>query len=247
MRSMNKKSGGSRKFPGHEAGVAAVEFALIVPMLLIAYLGATDLTQALAIDRKLGTLASTVSDIVAQTDAIEGPQVDAYFNAATAIMRPFDLDKTGLQMAVIKVEGNTTRVTASRSRNAIPTDTLNIGDPFDLPDDMRDLADGKFIVVTNAYYTYQPMFGTVFNAEMNLAQRSFHLVRGEVGENFGFTPPPVAPPPAPEPTPTPPPVPEPTPTPPPVAEPTPPTPTPTPPSRPAVCNTFWWWLYPACR
>lgn len=194
----------SRSFTANQAGVAAVEFALIVPLMLIAYLGATDLTQALAIDRKLGTLAATMSDLTSQDASVDASTVDGYFQAAAAIMRPFPVERTGMQLTVVKIEGSTTTVTGAASRNW--ENSGPVGSSFSLPEDMRDLAQGKYVVVAKARYLYEPLFGNVFNAAMPLEQSSIHIVRQDV-DDFGFgtppapPPPPVAPPETPDPTP----------------------------------------------
>lgn len=173
------------QFLSNQAGIAAVEFALIVPIMLLTYLGATDLTQALAIDRKLGQVASTVSDLVAQEETITEAQVQAFFDAGIAIMRPFDFDKTKLRLTIVKVEDSSATVTGATGHNW--TIELTNGDDFTLADDMLALSDGRYVVVANAAYDYKPTFSTIFDATMGLEQRSMHLVRHEVGDDFGFT------------------------------------------------------------
>jgi Flp pilus assembly protein TadG len=83
-----------KRFWRSRRGVAAVEFALLVPVLLVTYLGATDLTQGLAIDRKLGQLSATVGDLVARESDIDENKVLAFFDTGSAIMRPFDFEST---------------------------------------------------------------------------------------------------------------------------------------------------------
>ncbi|WP_417583971.1 TadE/TadG family type IV pilus assembly protein [Pelagibacterium sp.] len=166
-------------------GMAAVEFALIVPVLLVSYLGATDVTQGLAIDRKLGQVASTVSDLVAQEDTITRDQVHGFFESGLAIMRPFDFESTKLRLTIIEVDGGSTEVTGATARN------WNIearnGQSYDLPNDMIALSEGRYVVVADVSYDFVPMFGTVFNGTVSLEQRSLHVTRKDV-EDFGFPP-----------------------------------------------------------
>lgn len=173
-----------KRFWRSRRGVAAVEFALLVPMLLVAYLGATDLTQGLAIDRKLGQLSATVGDLVARETAITEPTVLAFFDTGSAIMRPFDFNNTRLLLTVVKVEGGSAEITAVAEHNW-PT-TLKKGDSYPLPAETMAVANGRHVVITNAGYTFTPLFSTVFDGSMQLAQSSTNVLRNDVDGNFGF-------------------------------------------------------------
>ena len=177
IRAPSNKPNRTRRFLGNQTGIAAVEFALIAPILLLLYLGATDITQALAIDRKLGTFASTVSDLVAQESEISAAKVAGLSDAGIAIMRPFETANTDLRLTVFDLTGGTPNVTCDWATAAAPA-------AGGLPDEMLTLAAGQYVVLATARYEYQPMFATIFNASMPLEQRSFHIVRQDVS-NFG--------------------------------------------------------------
>jgi Flp pilus assembly protein TadG len=174
-----------RQFFRNRRGIAAVEFALIVPVLMLSYLGATDVTQGLAVDRKLGQVASTVSDLVAQEDSITRDQVHAFFQSGIAIMRPFDFERTKLRLTIVEVDDGSTEVTGATARNW-EIEASN-GQSYDLPNDLLALSDDRYVVVADVSYDYAPMFGTVFNNTVSLEQRSTHVTRKDV-DDFGFPP-----------------------------------------------------------
>lgn len=81
--------GKSKSFYRSGDGVAGLEFALILPFMLLFYVGLIDLTGALAVSRKVDYAASVVADLVAQHNAtIATADVAAYRNAAILAMRP---------------------------------------------------------------------------------------------------------------------------------------------------------------
>lgn len=76
-----------------KSGVAAVEFALILPFMLLLYLGTAELTYGLMANRKMTLVARTLSDLTAQTSATSGitdAEITSIFTAASAIMSPYD-------------------------------------------------------------------------------------------------------------------------------------------------------------
>lgn len=154
-------------------GVAAVEFALLVPFLLIAYLGAVDISQGLAADRKLSNAVAAVSDLVSRhKDSVSIDDVNAYFAAAEAIMRPFEADKTQLQLTIVHV-GNSGSTEIIDSWPGAPAPDGS----FELPDKMADLARGRFVVVAEGWYPYRPVTGYVVDSNIGLYKRSMHMLR----------------------------------------------------------------------
>ena len=87
------------------SGVAAVEFAFILPLLLLIYLGTNGLTQAISAARGTTVLTRTLADLVSQQPA-NVPLTDAIsqniFAASTAELAPFST--TGLKMTLSNVE-----------------------------------------------------------------------------------------------------------------------------------------------
>ena len=59
-----------RRLAGDQRAVSAVEFALILPIMLLLLFGGVELGDALTIDRKVTHVTSTISDLVAQSKTI---------------------------------------------------------------------------------------------------------------------------------------------------------------------------------
>ncbi|MBU1305031.1 MAG: pilus assembly protein, partial [Alphaproteobacteria bacterium] len=90
------------RFAGNTAGVAAVEFALILPFLLTLYLGSIEASSLYTVDRRVEVISSTVADLVARWNPNEGTiptnTLDDYFKAAEAILTPYS--PTGMTQVV---------------------------------------------------------------------------------------------------------------------------------------------------
>src|SRR6266571_7773864 len=78
-----------RRLIGDERGVSAVEFALLLPLMLTLYLGAVEVSQGIGADRKVTLTARTISDLVSQVSTINNAGMTNSLNAASAVMAPY--------------------------------------------------------------------------------------------------------------------------------------------------------------
>lgn len=101
---MRKLAFAPKAFVRAREGVAAVEFAVIFPFMLLLYLGATEITQTVMASRKATLVARSISDLVAQqpTPTINATDIANILTAGAAIMAPFPT--TTLRMTVTSVE-----------------------------------------------------------------------------------------------------------------------------------------------
>src|SRR6476620_8022500 len=56
-----------RRFRDDRRGLAATEFAIVVPLMLVMFFGTVEFSSAVAIDRKVTLMARTLSDLTSQT------------------------------------------------------------------------------------------------------------------------------------------------------------------------------------
>lgn len=70
-------------------GVAAIEFALLLPFLAILILGATEVSRFILIRQKLEQTTSTMADLVTQGGTVSSSGLDEIGRGAEVLMRPF--------------------------------------------------------------------------------------------------------------------------------------------------------------
>jgi Flp pilus assembly protein TadG len=71
------------------SGIAAVEFALLVPILITLFFGAVEVTRFILVSQKVEKLAHTVADVTAQSKTLSNAQLDQLLEATENIMEPF--------------------------------------------------------------------------------------------------------------------------------------------------------------
>lgn len=89
---------GLRRFRRDRSGTSGVEFALILPVLLLLIVGTVDLGHALTVSRKIDEIASTTGDMISQQGTWTKTDVAKLLTGASFILQPYDT--TGLTITV---------------------------------------------------------------------------------------------------------------------------------------------------
>jgi Flp pilus assembly protein TadG len=87
-------------------GVAAIEMALIAPVMVVMVIGMAETVEAMTVDRKVTSMAATTADLVARVREIDTAGLNDVFAAARAIVQPFPT--TGLSIRVTSLSRNAT-------------------------------------------------------------------------------------------------------------------------------------------
>jgi Flp pilus assembly protein TadG len=79
-------------------GMAAIEFAMLAPILLFMFLGGIELTDALNCRQKVTGMAATAADLVSQETQITNADMSNVFSAINSIVYPYPT--AGLQIVI---------------------------------------------------------------------------------------------------------------------------------------------------
>jgi Flp pilus assembly protein TadG len=101
-------------------GVAAVEFAIILPLMLVMFMGSVEVTNLLTADRRTTTVASTLADLVARDDTITTTEMNDIFEAGAAIMEGMPSAAMKMRVTSIIETNGQAKVGWSRAKNDAP-------------------------------------------------------------------------------------------------------------------------------
>ena len=85
-------------------GVAALEFAMIAPIMILMFFGISELGQGLLAERRVSHATSSLGDLAAQLQNVAQSDADDMFAASADIMAP--LNTTPLLLRVSSVTGD---------------------------------------------------------------------------------------------------------------------------------------------
>lgn len=153
-----------RKFGRSKSGLAAVEFALIAPVMVTMLLGTVELCDALRCHEKVTMLASTGADLVAQATSVSSSDMSNIFDAVNAVLYPYSSANAKIVISSIYSDGNGGgTVDWSQEQNAT---ALTAGNSVTIPSGLMPkdecAKDACSIILATVTYEYSSPFGRFF-------------------------------------------------------------------------------------
>ncbi|MGY6570801.1 MAG: TadE/TadG family type IV pilus assembly protein [Salinarimonas sp.] len=166
-----------RAFPLATAGVAAVEFALILPVMLMLYLGMAEVTQGVNINRKLTILSRTVADITSRaSDGIDNNAMNDIFAASLAVMAPYDASQVSIRLTSVVVRDvNGAAVGEVCWSDGHLIAARAVGANVALPPGFN--APGSSFILAEVARPYTPTIGHAISGTINLSENTPWPVR----------------------------------------------------------------------
>lgn len=170
-----------RRWKGDTEGVAAIEFAMIVPIMGVMFIGAVELSQAITIDRRVTQVASSTSDLVAQWSPSSGSagisqnEMNDIMRVGRFIVAPYD--QNPLQVIIRSITssptnaantkqgwsctynglGSTLSCTCSNTTKLLPANLVTTNDT---------------VIVSETTYNYKPLVFDFFMKNSNFPSTS---------------------------------------------------------------------------
>jgi Flp pilus assembly protein TadG len=158
---------------GSDKGVAAVEFALIAPLMITTYLGSSELCNLLLSNRKVTNVTAATTDLVAQATSLSNAQMNDVFSAAAAIMDPFDT--SSLQIVVTSVVADVNGVPKVAWSDGFNKGAYAVGSSYILPQGLVQA--GGSVIVTEVYYHYVSQVADFWSSGFNVNDKFYQRPR----------------------------------------------------------------------
>ena len=143
---------------GNNSGVAAVEFAMIFPLMGMMLLGTYEFSAGVAVDRKVTIMARTLSDLTSQNTTITDTQLTNFFAASKAIMTPYDSSPVQGTITELWINPATMKARVQWSKGV---DQRQAGEIVEIPDALK-IAD-TYLILSEVKYKYVPAVAWFIN------------------------------------------------------------------------------------
>ena len=152
-------------------GLAAVEFAIILPIVLVLFFGTVEFSSGISEYRKVTLVAHTLSDLTSQTTtSVTDVGLSNYFAASSSIVTPYDVTPIKPTISELYVDNNkvakvqwsksaTVTMSSGSPQVALQTSGHNVGDVVAIPATLA--TPGTFLIWSEVSYVYTPSVGYV--------------------------------------------------------------------------------------
>ena len=169
-----------RRFIASTPGVAAIEFAMIMPVLVIILLATYDGGRAIAIYMKVRSATYTLAAITNQYTTIQSSDIQAIVGATSVVLAPYSSTPAVVVISQIKIAtGGKATVSWSYALNGT---ALTQGSTATIPAGL--VASGNtcstypcYLILGQVSYAYTPLFGFFGRGGVNLADSLYVMPR----------------------------------------------------------------------
>ena len=191
-----------RRFLRATRGLAAVEFALVFPMLLLLLLASIDAGRALAIWMKVRAATYALNSMANQYTNIQDSDLQTIEGAAAAVIAPYPSGPVGLRMSQVEITTGGPVVAWSDGLNmtayakgftgvSVPSKLAGTSPPnnacpanaapgLNLYSAGNVNGKGCYLLLAQVQYTYTPMFGAFITGPITIADSLFVTPRNSL-------------------------------------------------------------------
>lgn len=158
-----------RQFVRDRRGVSAVEFAMLLPLMVTLYLGGVEVSQGISADRKVTLTTRAVADLASRVTSINNADMSNILNASSAVMTPYS--KANLKVTVTCVNIDATgKATVSWSDTYNGTARAK-GSAVTLPSALN--VANTSLIWSEVEYAYTPTIGYVITGTLTLKDQIY--------------------------------------------------------------------------
>lgn len=144
-------------------GLAAVEFAMILPIMLVLFFGTVEFSSGVEVDRKVNLVAHTLSDLTSQspTTGILDAELANWFNVGTRIMYPYSATPLNAVISELYVDLNSGIAYVQWSKAYQGGVARSAGTQVTIPPTLA--VKGSYLIFSEVNYLYKPAIGYVMS------------------------------------------------------------------------------------
>ncbi|KRR24949.1 pilus assembly protein TadG [Bradyrhizobium lablabi] len=157
---------------GNNSGVAAVEFAMIIPLMAMLLVGTNEFSAGVAIDRKVTIMARTLSDLTSQNEKVTDTQFTNFFNASKAVMTPYASSPVEGTITELWINPTTLKARVQWSKGA---NAHSPGDIIEIPEALKIA--NTYLIYSEVKYKYVPSVAWFLNKANGITLSDVSLTR----------------------------------------------------------------------
>lgn len=150
-----------------EDGVAVMEAAMLLPVMMVLLMGVYDLGNGITLSARTVSSSQIAADLVSRNRAVDSVEVEDIIQGAKLAFEPYAPTGFGIDVASIRfdVDGNP-EILWRETRDMLPNDQAVAS--------VAGLAEeGEGMIIVTVRYSYQPMFSKFFTGPLDFSEVAF--------------------------------------------------------------------------
>jgi len=174
-------------FGSNQDGIAAVEFAMLLPIMITLFFGVVETSMALLCRADVSKMASTAADLISQANAPATSDIANAYAATGVLLYPYydpsvaGSAKPSIRITSVVDDGSgavgkdhltgTVAWTCTQSGSGVLSPAIAVGQPVTLPQPL--MTDGGSLIIAEVAYDYQSPTTQLLATSMNFTNNFY--------------------------------------------------------------------------
>ncbi len=161
-----------RRAVADRSGMAATEFALLLPIMVVLFFGILELSEGMTANRRVAVAVNTAADLAAQSQQLSPSQVDGLMESVLPILEPATVNDVDINLIsiILDAEGDPIVHWSLHWNNDVqPSPPYTAGAEYtDLTEAFMNSPNGltmlqnRSMIIVEMSYPYEPQFAKYF-------------------------------------------------------------------------------------
>jgi Flp pilus assembly protein TadG len=162
-----------RRFVAARKGSAALEFAIIAPMMVFLLFGSVDLLDMLNVNKRVQNATASLADVVSRDTEVSNDEIAGLWAALDVLMFPDDGGTLNIRVSSVSIESTSTARVVWSEGHGMGARTAN--STVSLPSAM--MTPGSSVIMAEAEYSYNSPLGFLLPGAVSLDHNAYRRSR----------------------------------------------------------------------
>jgi Flp pilus assembly protein TadG len=162
-----------KRFGRGKKGLAAVEFAILAPMMVFLLFGSVDLLDVLNANSRAENATASLADVIARDTEVSNAEVAGMWDALDVLMYPSEGDSIHMRITSVRIVNSTTATVVWSEGQGMSPRTANSN--VALPAAM--MTPGTSVIMAESRYEYSSPLGFLLAGPVNMTHNAYRRSR----------------------------------------------------------------------
>lgn len=162
------------RFGRARKGLAAIEFALLLPMMVLLLFGSCDLIDVMIVNRRVQNVSSSLADVVARDTEVSNSEIQGLWSSLSLLMYPEGVGTAmDVRITSLSIASDKATVVWSEGYNGLAPMSKNA--VVSLPSAM--MQNGTSIIMAETVYRYSSVLGFLYSGTVTMNYTAYRRSR----------------------------------------------------------------------